>query len=229
VPAVPTLSRYLTQTRRLLRDANSTYWTDNELTDHINTARAQTVMDTGCLRGLCEFVTVVGQEFYDYFDTFLTGASPPYTMTVTNGTTVQTSAVVDIMGINVIWSQTRYPLMNSAFSRQSAYFRPWTNYQQQPATFATYGQRGFNLAPIPDQAYDCEADVVYLPVDMAAPTDEEVIDFPFTDCVPFYAAFKAQLSYQSFEKAAGLKMLYAQRAVECISQTKSRMIPNAYE
>jgi len=47
-----TLASYLTEVRRLLHDANGVFWSDQELTDDINSARERTVRDTGCLRNL---------------------------------------------------------------------------------------------------------------------------------------------------------------------------------
>ncbi len=44
------LQDYLTQTRRLLHDASSQFWSDSELTDYINEARNKVVADTGCVR-----------------------------------------------------------------------------------------------------------------------------------------------------------------------------------
>lgn len=47
-----TLQTYITECRRLLYDASGTFWSDTELTDYINEARARTVVDTSCLRGI---------------------------------------------------------------------------------------------------------------------------------------------------------------------------------
>ena len=44
------LSGYITEVRRLLHDANANFYTDQQLTDYINSARQRTVRDTGCLR-----------------------------------------------------------------------------------------------------------------------------------------------------------------------------------
>lgn len=44
------LSGYITQVRRLLHDANANFYSDQQLTDYINTARERVVRDTGCLR-----------------------------------------------------------------------------------------------------------------------------------------------------------------------------------
>lgn len=45
-----TLSSYITETRRLLHDANGNFYSDPELTDYINSGRKRVVRDTGCLR-----------------------------------------------------------------------------------------------------------------------------------------------------------------------------------
>jgi hypothetical protein len=45
-----TLSAYITEVRRLLHDANGNFYTDQQLTDYINSSRERVVRDTGCLR-----------------------------------------------------------------------------------------------------------------------------------------------------------------------------------
>jgi len=47
-----TLSSYITEVQRLLHDANSVFWSTQELTDYINSARERVARDTGCLRTL---------------------------------------------------------------------------------------------------------------------------------------------------------------------------------
>ena len=45
-----TLQSYITAVRYLLHDANANFYTNSQLTDYINGARARVVRDTGCLR-----------------------------------------------------------------------------------------------------------------------------------------------------------------------------------
>ena len=47
-----TLQSYITEVRRLLHDANANFYTNSQLTDYINGARARIVRDTGCLRSM---------------------------------------------------------------------------------------------------------------------------------------------------------------------------------
>ena len=45
-----TLQSYITEVRYLLHDANANFYTNDQLTDYINSARQRVVRDTGCLR-----------------------------------------------------------------------------------------------------------------------------------------------------------------------------------
>lgn len=57
------LNAYLTQVRRLLRDANAQFWQNPELTDYINDARRRVAIDSGCLRMyLKQIPAALGQE-----------------------------------------------------------------------------------------------------------------------------------------------------------------------
>ena len=70
---MPTLSDYITETRRLLHDVNGNFWTDSELIDYINDARGHTVQDSGCRRILQTYTLTVGDETIDYLDQPLLG------------------------------------------------------------------------------------------------------------------------------------------------------------
>lgn len=63
---MPTLTQYITETRRLLHDATGKYWSDSELTDYINDARRRVVGDTGCNRQLQIIYLSTGLEVYQY-------------------------------------------------------------------------------------------------------------------------------------------------------------------
>lgn len=55
-----TLSSYITETRRLLHDANANFWDDAELTDYINEGREHVAQDTGALRTIQIVSTPIG-------------------------------------------------------------------------------------------------------------------------------------------------------------------------
>jgi hypothetical protein len=61
---VADLSTYRTECRRLLHDATGKFWSNSELNDYINDARARVASDTGCLRRLVTAYLSLGQETY---------------------------------------------------------------------------------------------------------------------------------------------------------------------
>ena len=60
------LSDYITQTRRLLHDVSSNFYSDSELTDYINEARSCTVSNTSCLRQLQAPIFQPSSESYAF-------------------------------------------------------------------------------------------------------------------------------------------------------------------
>lgn len=209
---MPTLTEYITETRRLLHDAVGNFWDDSELTDYINDARKRTVSDTGCLRSLQAFNLVAGTEAYSY--TLLP----------------QGSRTIDVMGINVIWGNLVYPLGFTAWSDLSAKLRVWPTFRQQPVLFSTYGQNTFYVGPIPDQAYPVEIDSVVLPIDLltSLPGLEDQIIYPFSMPIAYYAAHKAKYKEQSYGESSKFLADYRLKALEAIASSSQRRIANAY-
>ena len=85
-----TLQDYITQTRRLLHDANANFWTNDELTDYINQARNRLIRDTGVKRVLQNTIAVYNQEYYTFDNStgavsgiLVTNAGQGYTSTPT--------------------------------------------------------------------------------------------------------------------------------------------------
>ena len=60
------LDDYINQVRRLLHDANASFWTDSELTTDINEARNRVALDSGSVRSLFTFYLSESQEAYPY-------------------------------------------------------------------------------------------------------------------------------------------------------------------
>jgi hypothetical protein len=113
---MPTLQNYVTETQRLLHDANSQYWTVAELTDYINEGRQMVVCDTGCNRLLQIIYLSTGLEQYSYSATgggvtgaIVTAGGSGYTSTPTvvltggGGTGAAASATVNNGAVTMVW------------------------------------------------------------------------------------------------------------------------------
>lgn len=214
-----TLSNYLTQTQRILHDANNVIWSQGELTDYINEARVQTASDLKCLRSLqtVQYNTVntltltAGTEYYTY-------------------TTIQLNpATIDVINITVIYGNTRYPLFWMPFTKFNAFLRYITVYQQRPEAWSDYGQLDFFVGPIPDQNYAVEIDTCITPANLVALSDQETIAAQFQGPVQYYAAYKAKLRQNKSGEADYLKDKYMQRCMEVMGQASIRKLPSPYE
>lgn len=210
---MPALSTYINRTRRILHDANATFWSDADLTDYINTARNKVALDTACLRSL-ETVNLVGsQETY-----------------ALNAVTTKLTRAKDVLNIIVVWGNQRVPLLWMAFTEFQANMRVWANFTNMPAVWSNFGLPlgTVYIGPVPNQAYVSYWDILYIPNALVDDTTVDELDYPFDDPVPFYAAYTAKYKEQAYGEAALFEQQYKQKAGWALSSTMTRRMPNPY-
>lgn len=115
------------------------------------------------------------------------------------------SSIYMVNSVSLIWGTFRYTLMRLSFSKYQAMARTYTaGYTYIPAVFSQFGQ-GVNgslyVYPIPNTAYQMEWDCCCLPAALATDSDPEAIPYPWTDAVPFLAAYYALSGSQRFKDA----------------------------
>lgn len=121
-----------------------------------------------------------------------------------------TANTVDLINPMIIWGSQRIPLQGKVFTDLNAAARVWTSYKQRPGLWSMYGTNQICVAPIPDQAYQFEADTVVLPAALSGTTPGNLIP-PATEAVPYWAAYLAKLNEKQFEEASAFKNLYNQQ------------------
>lgn len=205
-----TLSDYITQVRRLLHDANANFWTDQELTDDINGARNRLVRDTGVNRILQSSSVIQNQESYSF------SALP------------QGSLTLDIVNINLYWGNSRIPLRYLPWTQFNAELRYWQNYVGRPIAYSMYGSQTFYVGPVPDQYYAIELDSIVQPTDLVNQSDVDTIPLPFTEPVPFYAAYTAKYKEQSYGEAEIFKNEYIKKVQNVLVTQFQRRMPDPY-
>lgn len=222
-----TLADYLAATRRLLHDASGQFWGDTELQAYINEARVRVVRDTGCYRKLQSLALTANKEIYTFATDFPLGVD-----------------TIDVLGVSVIWGQTRIACAYLAWSEFQARVRSWTLQVGQPSVFSVYGQSEVYFGYVPDQTYPAEADTVVAPPSIvtnpgdlpavgtigcaAATVTSEVIPIPFTSPVPFFAAHLAKFKEQSYTDAKTYQDQYEQECLRAIGSSFTRRIRNPY-
>ena len=205
-----TLSGYITETRRLLHDVNANFWTDAELTDYINDGRGHLVQDTGCNRVLQTYTTVYNVETIDF------SALP------------EGDDTIDVLTINLYWGNSRVPMYYMAWSNFNAQLRFWQNYTGRPVGFSMYGPKRIFIGPKPDQAYLIELDTVVLKPPLTDASPNETLPSPFTEAVPFYAAYIAKYQEQSYGEAEIFKQEYQKHVMQALNTTFTRRLPTPY-
>jgi hypothetical protein len=209
---MPTLSDYITETRRLLHDVNGNFWTDSELIDYINDARGHTVQDSGCRRILQTYTLTVGDETIDYLDL------------------PQGNNTIDILNINLYWGDSRWPMYYMAWTDFNAQLRFWQNYNGRPIGFSIYGAKTIYIGPKPDQAYEIELDTVVLPSPLVTGSQSDTeIQSPFYEAVAYYAAHKAKYQEQSYGESEIFKQEYTKQILGALNSTFTRRLPSVYQ
>ena len=209
---MPTLSEYITETRRLLHDVNGNFWTDAELTAYINDARGHTVQDSGCNRVLQNYTLSVGVETIPY------SALP------------EGNNTIDILNINLYWGDSRWPMYYMAWTDFNAQLRFWQNYNGRPIGFSIYGAKTIYIGPKADQAYEIELDTVVLPDPLTnSSQNDDQIASPFYEAVAYYAAHKAKYQEQSYGESEIFKQEYTKQILGALNSTFTRRLPSVYQ
>lgn len=206
------LNSYVTATQRLLHDANQSFWTTMELTDYINQARNKVASITGCVRYLDTGVSLTaGVEQYG-FSSFTQGAN-----------------TIDVLGVTVIWGNERISLQWKPWTEFTAFLRPWVQFQQVPFVWSKYGSNAIYVGPKPDQTYATEIDTVQVPNALVDNTTVEQLIYPYTESVPFYAAYLAKYKEQSYGEANVFLAQFFRTLKEGVTSAQMRRIRDIYE
>jgi hypothetical protein len=183
------LFAYLQQTQRLLHDKISAEFNTADLTAYVNTARGQVAGEGQCVRGLTVLSTQSTVQSYAFSSANLV------------------TGIAGILNLRMIYRSAAgigIPLI----------MRPWEWFVQYyagttatgtPTTWAQLGQGQngtFLLYPMPSGVFPLSLDAVFSPADLITDTDQEAVPYPWTDAVPYYAAYLAMLSLPD-EKSRG--------------------------
>jgi hypothetical protein len=197
------LTAYETQTQRLLQNPKSptTLYATSDLDSWINTARSQLAGESECVRVLGTIQTVLNTRNYN-FTSINTGVS------ATNGVqgALHVRSVRYAVASGFQWVTPRswewfelFDLNNPV--PDSGPPREWSQYGQ--------GQSGsFFIDLLPNQIYTLTLDCVCVPIPLVDDTTVEAIPYPWTDAVPYFAAYLALLSAQMNARRADAEAMF---------------------
>lgn len=105
-------------------------------------------------------------------------------------------SILSVRNITIIWTNFRYPTFSVSFSKFQAKYNPYTRntFLYAPIIRCQFGQGDQGsiwFSPVPNQVYPMEWDCSGLPIDLIDDSTEEAIPEPWTQAVPFWAAWLA--------------------------------------
>ncbi len=230
------LTQYLTDLKNLLQNPSSptSLYDNTSLTRYLNIARGQVATEGECVRVIGTIQTTIGLRSYNF--------------SALNIGVVATTGVQGVMHVRRInynvasgqkWFTGRsweyfdlYHINNPV--PDSGPPAAWAQYAQGSAgTNTGSGASGsFYIDPLPDIAYTLNCDCVCYPQPLVTDGDVEAIPYPWTDAVPFFAAYYAYLSSQTGARQADADRMYG-RYQEFLSRARRSANPSvnkfAYE
>jgi hypothetical protein len=163
--------------------------------------------------------TSAGQEMYRFGDW----------NQLVSGNGVQ--SILAVQGVSVIWGNFRYTLLHVGWQRYQAVVRNYTLYQDNPAVWAQFGQGNQGtvfIYPPANGPYQLEPDCICLPIDLVDDTTQEAIPYPWTDAVPWLAAYYAYTHAQRDRDAERMWKEFEKFIKRARSYSQPRAITNFY-
>lgn len=220
-----TLSQYVSRTYLELQTtqaAGEKLFSEANLITFINLARSQLAGEGHCIRYFAELTAPQSTRALD-FDDIDTGVS------ATNGIAgifhVRQAFVQ--LGDGLIYMTVRpFPWFSTYHMNQVVPI------EAIPTDWSQYGQGvtgSIYLDPVPDQEYTLSLDCVCYPIDLEDDSTPEAIPYPWTDVVPFYAAWYALTSAQRMTDAEIMMQRVQLYMGKARNLSNSSVVPQAFE
>ena len=197
------LNSYRAQTRRLLQNppAPNALYSADDLKSYINTARGQLAGESECVRVLGTLALAASTRVYAF-------------STIVVSSVAGVGGVFNIKQASVVVGGGQTLL----YARSFVWFNSYLLNEVVPAsgvptTYAQYGQGktgSLYVYPLPSDTFSLNVDCACVPIDLVDDSTAEAIPFPWTDCVPYFAAYMALMSAQRQQDAEVMLKRYTE-------------------
>lgn len=202
------LADFRTDLRYLLHDLSDSIWSLAIKDSFLNKALQRRDLDTGANRTLITLALVAGTDTYSF-------------------TTLGNTSVYDVVGIDLVYVSTRIVLDQRSYTELTAQKRPWTTYQGLPEAWCRYGPASVIFGPTPGSAYTTHWDCCVFSPPLIAVSDTDPLPYPWTQPVPYYAAYLAKMNEGQFDEAADFFRQYREQ-IDTAMNARVGMLPTAY-
>ena len=186
------LSDYLATLRQLVHDSADVLVPVSDKTAYINAGMQQRDFLTGGNRIRSTVACSTVTDTYTY-------------------TQLGNANIIDIIGINCLDGQFRFRLQQFSLTRLNAFLRTSTLYKDRPSAYAWAGQSILLNCIASSATFSLETDCTVLSPALVNLGDTDPLPPPWTNPVPYYAAFRAKLNARRPDEAEGFKKMFAEK------------------
>lgn len=164
--------------------------------------------------------TVANQEVYNF-------SAANTLVQLTSGV----SSVLFVESLAVSWGALKPVLDQWNWNDLQAKVRAYPIISGQPSMWAQFGQGesgSVYLQPVPTQALPMEWNCVCTPIDLVDDTTAEAIPYPWTDCVPYFAAYLAFLNARRPAEATDKFKIYELMMARARTFSEPSLVPSYY-
>jgi hypothetical protein len=232
------LSNYITEVQNLLNDNQGQFFSLPTLTNYINKSRRRICAVSGCIRVVPPGVqTVPGQEIYPFahWTSLCQNVFPQVgsilacrSVSISIGGRWLADGTISRGGWKpmwkrVVWSdfQARFRIYNGTFYGTISEPGWWSQLNEGPLA-------SIYLAPIPSQAQPMEVDLTCIPMPLLTDNDAEIIPYPWSDAVSYWAATLCLMQQQRTQDAAAMTTTFNAELPMCASVVCPQMLQNPY-
>jgi len=142
------------------------------------------------------------------------------------------ASVYGVRSVSIIYSNYRYSLPMYSFSTYQSMIRQYPfQYQYVPTFCSQFGQGASGslyVYPLPSQTYQMEWDMQCLPQDLTDDQSVEILQQPWLELPPYFAAHLAYAELQNFNASKYYLDLYNTMAREYSGEARIGRIVNPY-
>lgn len=141
------------------------------------------------------------------------------------------ASILAVRQVNFIWGTWRYTRVATSFSKYKALISSYQNYQDIPAVVAQFAQGvqgSLYMYPIANGNYQMEWDCTCLPSPLTSDSSFEAIPYPWTDAVPYYAAYLALIGSQRTDQSKEFLGEYTRLMKEARQTSQVGAVANWY-